>query len=60
MLRPQVIHGEVQLKSNRFERFNGRTWVDGAFIGELPMLGMGAGPLRNRHIYSTRPSSRPT
>ena len=55
-----MIHGEVQLKSNRFERFNGRTWVDGAFIGELPMLGMGAGPLRNRHIYSTRPSSRPT
>ena len=26
----------------------------GAFIGELPMLGMGCGHLRNRHIYTAQ------
>lgn len=35
-----IIHGEVKLISETHERFNGRIWVDGAFLGELPMLGM--------------------
>ena len=31
---------------------SGKSWVDGAFFGELPMLGLGAGDVRNQHQYS--------
>ena len=52
-----IIKGEVKLTSKRWPRFNGRSWVDGAFLGELPVLGLGGGPLRNRHIYSAEAES---
>ena len=29
----------------------GKLWGDGAFFGELPILGMGGGPLRKMHVY---------
>jgi len=46
-----VLHGEVTLRSVNCPKFNGRCWVDGAFFGELPLLGLGFGDVRNRHVY---------
>lgn len=47
-----VVNGEVKLESDAYPKFSGKAWVDGAFFGELPMLGLGAGDLRNQHQYS--------
>ena len=33
-------------------RYARRKWTDGAFFGELTVLGLGGGPERNRHVYS--------
>ena len=49
-----VISGELELSSTRAPKFNGLTWSDGAFVGEMPLLGMGCGHLRNRHIYTAQ------
>lgn len=40
----------------RYQKFNGKTWADGAFFGELPLLGMGGGNIRNMHVYSVTAS----
>jgi CRP-like cAMP-binding protein len=47
-----VVRGEIKLTSQTAPRYNKRSWHDGAFFGELTVLGAGAGPQRNRHIYS--------
>eukprot|EP01051_Picozoa_sp_SAG22_P011656 SAG22_NODE_1141_length_5388_cov_2.279259_2_plen_322_part_00 len=47
-----IISGEVKLRSVQCPKYNGLAWLDGAFIGEPPLLAMGCGPLRNRHVYT--------
>lgn len=49
-----VISGEVKLSSKQCPKYNGLAWLDGAFIGEPPLLAMGCGPLKNRHVYTAR------
>lgn len=49
-----VVKGDVQLSSHEWPKFDGKSWGDGAFFGELPMLGMGGGELRNKHVYDVR------
>ena len=46
-----VVKGDITLKSVAWPKFDGKSWGDGAFFGELPLLGMGGGPLRNKHVY---------
>ena len=46
-----VVKGDITLKSSAWPKFDGKSWGDGAFFGELPLLGMGGGPLRNKHVY---------
>lgn len=47
-----IIKGEVKLRSDCAPKFEGKAWVDGAFFGELPMLGLANGELRNKHVYT--------
>ena len=47
-----VIKGEVKLSSTVTNRFSKKSWVDGAFFGELPLLGLGHGRLRHQHVYT--------
>ena len=49
-----VVKGDVQLSSREWPKFDGKSWGDGAFFGELPMLGMGGGDLRNKHVYDVQ------
>jgi len=46
-----VVAGDVRLASKEWQKFDGKSWGDGAFFGELPLLGMGGGELRNKHLY---------
>ena len=34
-----IVRGEVKLTSHEWPKFNGKLWGDGAFLGELPILG---------------------
>ena len=34
-----IVRGEVRLTSHEWPKFNGKLWGDGAFLGELPILG---------------------
>ena len=47
-----IVKGEVKLDSKCAPKFQGKAWVDGAFFGELPMLGLANGELRNQHVYT--------
>lgn len=47
-----VLRGRIKLISERHRLYNGRCWLDGAFFGELAVLGAGAGPEQNRHVYT--------
>lgn len=47
-----VVRGCVRLSSESFPLYNERNWEDGAFFGEMTILGIGAGPEANRHVYS--------
>ena len=47
-----IISGEIELSSLQYPKFNGLTWMDGAFIGELPLIGSGSGQNQNRHVYT--------
>jgi Ca2+-binding EF-hand superfamily protein len=49
-----VVKGDMILSSQQFPKFDGKSWGDGAFFGELPMLGMGGGGLRNKHVYDVK------
>merc|ERR1711871_1601723 len=41
-----IIHGEVEIQSKTIPSVCGKTWSDGAFFGELPMLELGNGKLK--------------
>ena len=47
-----VVSGIIKLKSTRYPLYQKRTWSDGAFFGELSILGLGGGVQKNRHVYS--------
>ena len=47
-----VVRGCVRLSSESFRLYNDRNWEEGAFFGEMPVLGIGTGPEANRHVYS--------
>jgi Ca2+-binding EF-hand superfamily protein/CRP-like cAMP-binding protein len=47
-----VVRGCIRLSSENWRLYNERSWEDGAFFGELTVLGIGAGPEANRHVYS--------
>eukprot|EP01043_Picozoa_sp_COSAG02_P043110 COSAG02_NODE_3728_length_6315_cov_3.649614_2_plen_317_part_00 len=47
-----VVRGCVKLSSESFHLYNDRNWEEGAFFGEMPVLGIGGGPEGNRHVYS--------
>ena len=47
-----IVKGEVRLDSKCAPKVQGKVWVDGAFFGELPMLGLANGELRNQHVYT--------
>lgn len=47
-----VVRGCVRLSSTSFGKYNDRNWEDGAFFGEMTILGIGGGPEANRHVYS--------
>ena len=47
-----VVRGTIKLQSDTWRQYNERNWVDGAFFGELTVLGIGAGSEHNRHVYS--------
>ena len=49
-----VVKGDVKVTSSKYPKFNAKSWVDGAFFGELPLLGLGTGRFRNLHIYSVQ------
>eukprot|EP01052_Picozoa_sp_SAG31_P051880 SAG31_NODE_12533_length_934_cov_1.305389_2_plen_235_part_00 len=49
-----VVKGDVKVTSNQYPKFNAKSWVDGAFFGELPLLGLGTGALCSLHIYSVQ------
>ena len=51
-----VVRGTIKLASDSYELYNDRNWVDGAFFGELTVLGIGAGAEHNRHVYSASAS----
>ena len=38
-----VVRGTIKLQSDTWRQYNERNWVDGAFFGELTVLGIGAG-----------------
>jgi hypothetical protein len=47
-----IVKGEVKLDSECAPKVRGKVWADGAFFGELPMLGLANGELRNQHVYT--------
>ena len=47
-----VIRGCIKLTSQSNRLYNERNWEDGAFFGEMAVLGIGGGPEANRHVYS--------
>ena len=51
-----IVRGTVRLESSRFPDYNTRSWEDGAFFGELPLLDCGGsdGGNSNHHVYTAR------
>jgi Ca2+-binding EF-hand superfamily protein/CRP-like cAMP-binding protein len=47
-----IVRGNIKLQSHSWRLYNERSWLDGAFFGELTVLGIGAGKEHNRHVYS--------
>ena len=47
-----IVRGSIKLQSHSWRLYNDRSWQDGAFFGELTVLGIGAGAEHNRHVYS--------
>eukprot|EP01043_Picozoa_sp_COSAG02_P050169 COSAG02_NODE_5127_length_4605_cov_2.189177_2_plen_274_part_00 len=47
-----IVRGNIKLQSISWRLYNERSWQDGAFFGELTVLGIGAGTEHNRHVYS--------
>lgn len=47
-----IVRGSIKLQSLSWRLYNNRSWHDGAFFGELTVLGIGGGPEHNRHVYS--------
>ena len=47
-----IVRGIIKLQSRTWRLYNDRSWQDGAFFGELTVLGIGAGTEHNRHVYS--------
>eukprot|EP01052_Picozoa_sp_SAG31_P012605 SAG31_NODE_741_length_12429_cov_13.571127_9_plen_259_part_00 len=47
-----VLDGEIALSSHQVPSYGARNWYAGAFFGELPVLGIGTGQLRNLHVYT--------
>ena len=45
-----LIHGTIKLESKKYSAYCKRNWTDGAFFGELPVLGLGSGIQRNRQV----------
>ena len=53
-----IVTGMVKIHSFQMPKYNARQFLhDGAFFGELPMLGLGGGPHQNVHVYSATAAS---